>query len=87
MVRNLTGKDLRIYDTSNPISESPEYISRQLRADFSKAPSLHSAINRFIPMLEEYALKDKKRASRYRKVAQQLRGVALEIKSLIKEYE
>lgn len=72
---------------SSPIQESPESISRQLRIDFSKAPSLHAAINRVIPVLEQYAFKDKKRASRYKKVAQGLRNVSAEIKSLIKEYE
>ena len=45
----------RYYDRA--IQENPKEISRQLRVDFSKAPSLHKAITNMIPVLEEYALK------------------------------
>lgn len=51
------------------------------------APSLHTALMQFIPKLEEYALRDKKRGSRYKEIASQLRKVAAKIKSLIQEYE
>ena len=69
------------------IQENPLEIARQLRLDFSKAPSLHKAITNIIPVLEEYALRDKKRSSRYKAVAESLRKVASEVKSLITEYE
>jgi hypothetical protein len=67
--------------------ENPLDIARRLRLDFSKAPSLHKAITNIVPILEEYALIDKSRASRYRAVAESLRKVAKEIKTLITEYE
>ena len=78
-------KKARYYDKE--IQENPLEIARQLRLDFNKAPSLHTAINKIIPILEEYAMRDKKRASRYRAVAENLRKVSSEIKSLITEYE
>ena len=81
------GGDNMARQYSRPIQESPEYIARTLRRDFSAEPSIHAAINRVVPILEEYAQKDKSRASRYRKVAQGLRNVSSQIKSLIKEYE
>jgi hypothetical protein len=75
----------RYYDRG--VQENPIEIARQLRLDFSKAPSLHKAITNMVPILEEYAMRDKSRASRYRAVAESLRKVASEIKSLITEYE
>ena len=75
------------YDRKYPVQHPPEQISRELRQKFSASPSLHAAINRFVPILEEYALKDKSRASRYRSLAQRLRKVSEDIKGLIKEYE
>ena len=75
----------RYYDGA--MQTNPELIAQQLRQDFSKAPSLHKALSNFIPMLEEYALKDKARASQYRQIAENLRKVAGEIKDLIVEYE
>ena len=75
----------RYYDGA--MQTNPQLIAQQLRQDFSKTPSLHKAITNFIPMIEEYALKDKARASRYMQVAETLRKVAGEIKDLIVEYE
>tara|TARA_R100001510_G_scaffold52189_1_gene52683 strand:+ start:779 stop:1042 length:264 start_codon:yes stop_codon:yes gene_type:complete len=75
----------RYYDGA--MQTNPELIAQQLRQDFSKAPSLHKAISNFIPMIEEYALKDKARASRYMQVAENLRKVTGDIKDLIVEYE
>lgn len=75
----------RYYDRA--IQENPKEIARQLRVDFSRAPSLHKAITNMIPVLEEYALKDKARTSRYKAIVESLRKVANEIKSLITEYE
>lgn len=72
---------------NKPIQENPAEIARQLRLDFSKVPSLHKAITNMIPVLEEYAMRDKSRSARYRAVAENLRRVASEIKSLITEYE
>lgn len=66
---------------------NPELIAQQLRQDFSKTPSLHKAISNFIPMLEEYALKDKARASQYKQIADNLRKVASDIKQMITDYE
>ena len=69
------------------MQENPSVIAQELRRDFAKAPSLHSAINAFVVVLEEYALRDKSRAGRYRDIAQRLRKVALDVKEMIKEYE
>ena len=75
----------RYYDGA--MQTNPQLIAQQLRQDFSKAPSLHKALSNFIPIIEEYALKDKARASRYRQVAENLRKVTGDIKDLIVEYE
>tara|TARA_R110002012_G_scaffold302132_2_gene502866 strand:+ start:5286 stop:5501 length:216 start_codon:yes stop_codon:yes gene_type:complete len=69
------------------MQENPSVIAQELRRDFSKVPSLHKAINEFVVMLEEYALRDKSREGRYRDIAQRLRKVALDVKEMIKEYE
>lgn len=69
------------------MQENPSVIAQELRRDFSKVPSLHKAINEFVVMLEEYALRDKSRAETYRDIAQRLRKVALDVKEMIKEYE
>ena len=69
------------------MQENPSVIAQELRRDFSKVPSLHKSINEFVVMLEEYALRDKSRAGRYRDIAQRLRKVAIDIKEMIKEYE
>jgi len=69
------------------VQENPSVIAQELRRDFSKVPSLHKAINEFVVMLEEYSLRDKSRAGRYRDIAQRLRKVALDVKEMIKEYE
>jgi len=78
-------KKARYYDKAT--QQNPLEIARKLRLDFSKAPSLHKAITNIVPILEEYALIDKSRASRYKAAAEGLRKVASEIKSLITEYE
>ena len=75
----------RYYDGA--MQTNPQLIAQQLRQDFSKAPSLHKALSNFITMLEEYALKDKARASQYRQIAENLRKVASDIKQMITEYE
>jgi hypothetical protein len=69
------------------IQENPKLIAEELRRDFSKVPSLHKSITNFIPILEEYALRDKSRAGQYREIAQSLRKVASDIKSMITDYE
>jgi len=69
------------------MQENPSVIAQELRRDFDKAPSLHSAINRFVVVLEEYALRDKSRAETYRDIAQRMRKVAMDIKEMIKDYE
>jgi hypothetical protein len=66
---------------------NPQLIAQQLRQDFSKAPSLHKAITNFIPIIEEYAFKDKARASQYKQIADNLRKVASDVKQMITEYE
>jgi hypothetical protein len=75
----------RYYDGA--MQTNPQLIAQQLRQDFSKAPSLHKALSNFIPIIEEYALKDKARASRYKQVAENLRKITGDIKDLIVEYE
>tara|TARA_S200002703_G_C3616852_1_gene189436 strand:- start:157 stop:405 length:249 start_codon:yes stop_codon:yes gene_type:complete len=67
--------------------ENPSVIAQELRRDFAKAPSLHSAINTFVVVLEEYAMRDKSRAGRYRDIAQRMRKIAIDIKDMIKDYE
>jgi hypothetical protein len=63
-----------------------EEIARTLRRDMNES-KMHRAINHFVPILEEYAYKDKSRASRYRKIAQKLRDIGLEIRQMVTEYE
>ena len=75
----------RYYDGA--MQTNPQLIAQQLRQDFSKAPSLHKAITNIVPILEEYAMKDKARAGRYREIANNLRKVASDIKQMITEYE
>ena len=72
-------------DLSKPTQYPKEDIARTLRRDFGE--KLHTAINEFVPLLEEYAIKDKSRASKYKKIAQRFRNLSLEIKQMIKEYE
>jgi len=69
-----------------PTQYPKEEIARTLRRDMNES-KMHRAITRFVPILEEYAYKDKSRASRYRKIAQKLRDLGLEIRQMITEYE
>ena len=75
----------RYYDGA--MQTNPQLIAQQLRQDFSKAPSLHKAITNFIPIIEEYASKDKARASQYKKISDNLKKVASDVKQMITEYE
>ena len=76
----------KVIDLSNPIQYPKEKIASSLRKDISES-KIHFAINRFAPLLELYAYKDKSRASRYKKIAQSLRDLSLEIKNMVTEYE
>ena len=69
-----------------PIQYPKEDIARDLRRDMNES-KMHRAITHFVPILEEYAYKDKSRAARYRKIAQKLRNLGLEIRQMITEYE
>jgi len=73
-------------DFSNPIQYPKEKIASSLRKDITES-KINVAVNRFVPLLEEYAYKDKSRASRYKKIAQSLRDLSLEIKNMVTEYE
>ena len=74
----------KYYNIKQPTQYPTEQISRELREKF--AP-LHTQIMRIVPELEEFALKDKSRSSRYKNLAQRIRRVAIDIKELVKEYE
>jgi hypothetical protein len=74
----------KYYNIKQPTQYPSEQVSRELREKFGP---LHSQINRIVPELEEFALKDKSRASRYKNLAQRIRRVAKDIKDLITEYE
>jgi hypothetical protein len=74
----------KYYNIKQPTQYPSEQVSRELREKFGP---LHSQINIIVPELEEFALKDKSRASRYKNLAQRIRRVAKDIKDLITEYE
>ena len=76
-------KIIKAVQYERPIQENPEHISREFKELYSP---LHASINKFTPILEEFALKDKARSSEYKKIAMQLRKVSLDIKELIGEY-
>ena len=74
------------YSVENPIQTNPAVIARTLRADINSS-KIHAGVNKFVPLLELYALKDKSRANRYKDIAAQLRKIMVDIRTLVTEYE
>jgi len=69
-----------------PLQYPPKEIARQLRADVN-ASKFHKGMTAFIPLLEVYALRDKARASEYKRIAKDLRRITSEVRKLITDYE
>ena len=75
----------KVYDTNNPFQEIPEAL--KYRSKEEGLGAIFPVINRIVPKHEEYAIRDKKNATKHRRWAKFLRNYESQVKQMIVDGE
>tara|TARA_R110000824_G_scaffold56950_7_gene155346 strand:- start:1591 stop:1932 length:342 start_codon:yes stop_codon:yes gene_type:complete len=75
-------KATREHDLNNPIQENPKRLSLEMRRELGR---LFGEVNRQIPNIEEWALRDKKNSQSLKGIAQKFRVSITNLKNIIAE--